>query len=369
MGTDREIRVGLIGSGYIAGAHSAAYRTVGGTYPDLGATPSLHAIADIDRSRAEAVASAWGWERATDDWKTVTRADDIDLVDVCVPNFLHAEIAIDALAHGKHVICEKPLADSLAGAGAMAAAADGSGLVAQVCLYYRLWPAVSWARQLIDSGTLGAVRYFRGRMLQDYAADPRHDLGWRADPKLAGAGALGDLGTHILDIARYLCGDIAGLNASTSQLVDREQATSLEDLATVQLAFEDGFPGVVEASWALRGHKCDLGFEVIGDKGAIRFSWERSNQLEVLDGDPSDSDNGYRTILIGGGQPDVGHFVAVPGQGMGYRDCFVIGVSRALQGIASESSLADPTFADGLNAARAVDAALRSAKEGAWVRL
>lgn len=361
------IRVGIVGSGGIAHAHSAAYRLVAGTYPDVPRDVRLVAAADVDAARAADLESAWGYERSHDDWRRITRADDIDVVDVCVPNVFHAEVACDALAHGKHVICEKPLAHRWDAARDMAVAARDAQRVAQVCFYYRTWPAVAWARQLLDSGELGAVRNFRGWMLQDYAADPAHDLGWRARLAESGAGALGDLGSHITDIARYLCGEIDGVYATTRELIQRNVPTpGVDDLVTMVVDFESGIGGVIEASWALRGHKCDLGFDLVCERGAVRFSWERFNEVGVLTGDVGDPDNGYRTVLIGGGQPDVGRFVAVPGQGMGYRDGFTIGVSKALGAIARGETTTDPSFMDGLQVALVVDAAIESAASRAW---
>jgi predicted dehydrogenase len=361
------IRIGIVGSGYIAGAHSAAYRTVAGTYPDVPRDVALVAAADVDGTRAADLARAWGWQRSTRDWRDITRADDVDVVDVCVPNILHAEVACDALAHGKHVICEKPIAHNWEAARDMAAAAASAQRVAQVCFYYRTWPAISWARQLVESGELGAVRNLRGWMLQDYAANPAHDLGWRARLDQSGAGALGDLGSHIIDIARSLCGDITGLYATTRELVDRHNPTpGVDDLVTMVVDFDNGAGGVLEASWSLRGHKCDLGFDLVCERGAIRFAWERSNELGVLTGDVTDPDNGYRTVLIGGGQPDVGRFVSVPAQGMGYRDGFTIGVSKALSAIARGETHAEPTFEDGLQVALVVDTALQSAATRSW---
>lgn len=361
------IRVGIVGSGGIAHAHSAAYRLVAGTYPDVPRDIRLVAAADVDVARAGDLASAWSYERSHDDWHRITRADDIDVVDVCVPNAFHAEVACDALAHGKHVICEKPIAHNWQAARDMAAAAAEAQRVAQVCFYYRTWPAIAWARQLLDSGELGAVRNFRGWMLQDYAANPAHDLGWRARLAESGAGALGDLGSHITDIARYLCGEITGVYATTRELVERHVPTpGVDDLVTMVVDFESGIGGVLEASWALRGHKCDLGFDLVCERGAVRFGWERFNEVGVLTGDVSDPDNGYRTVLIGGGQPDVGRFVAVPGQGMGYRDGFTIGVSKALGAIARGETTADPTFMDGFQVALVVDAAIQSAGSRAW---
>jgi predicted dehydrogenase len=364
--TDR-IRIGIVGSGGIAHAHSAAYRLVAGTYPDVPRHVELVAAADVDPSRAAELETAWGYGRSHGDWRQITRADDIDVVDICVPNVFHAEVACDALAHGKHVICEKPIASTWEAARDMAAAAAEAERVAQVCFYYRTWPAIAWARQLLDSGELGAVRNFRGWMLQDYAANPSHDLGWRARLAESGAGALGDLGSHITDIARYLCGEITGVYATTRELVQRDVPTpGVDDLVTMVVDFESGIGGVLEASWALRGHKCDLGFDLVCDKGAVRFSWERFNEVGVLTGDVSDPDNGYRTVLIGGGQPDVGRFVAVPGQGMGYRDGFTIGVSKALGAVARGETSADPSFMDGFQVALVVDAALQSASSRSW---
>ncbi len=366
--TVEPVSVGIVGSGYIAGVHSAAYRTVAGTYPDAARDVRLQACADVDLAAAGRLATAWGWQRSHADWREVTRADDVDVVDICVPNVLHPDIACDALAHGKHVICEKPLATTSHEARAMAVAAAEARLVAQVCFYYRVWPAISWAKQLLDSGELGSVRHYRGWIFQDYAASPHHDLGWRARLEESGAGAVGDLGSHIVDLSRYLCGEISAVSASMREIVDRTVPTpGVDDVVSMLVDFSSGVGGTIEASWALRGKRCDLGFDVVCDRGALRFSWERSNELGVLAGDVTDPTNGYRTVLIGDGQPDVSHFVSVPGQGMGYRDTFTIGVSRALRAIARGESSAAPTFEDGLAVALVVDAIKQSAVERTWV--
>jgi levoglucosan dehydrogenase len=361
------VGVGIVGTGRIADTHSAGYRTVAGTYLDVPRNVQLVAAADIDAPRAAEFASRWGWRRSHADWREITGADDVDVVDICVPNALHAEVACDALAHGKHVICEKPLSHRWEGARDMVVAAARAERVAQVCFYYRLWPAISWASRLIESGELGAIRHFRGWMLQDYAADPSHDLAWRARPAEAGAGVLADLGSHIIDIARHLCGEIISLAATTGELVDRDRPTpGVDDLVSMLVDFETGAGGVIEASWALRGHKCDLGFDVVGERGAIRFSWERFNQLDVLTGDVSDPMNGYRSVLIGGGQPDAGRFIPVPGQGMGYRDAFTIGASRALTAIARGETTTSPSFEDGLAVALVVESVTESARRRTW---
>jgi predicted dehydrogenase len=207
-------------------------------------------------------------------------------------------------------------------------------------------------------------------MLQDYAANPARDLGWRVRRVDAGAGALGDLGSHVIDVARYLCGEITAVCASTRSFVERgPESDRLDDLVAMLVEFDDGSGGVLEASWALRGHRCDLGFDLVCDRGALRFSWERSNEIQVLTGDVDDPTNGYRTMFIGDGQPDVDRFVSVPAQGMGYRDAFTIGLARVLTAIGEGSTTAAPTFADGLAVALVVDAAQRSASERAWAEV
>jgi predicted dehydrogenase len=365
-----ELRVGIIGAGYIAGVHSAAYLAVPGTFPEGPRSLTLAAVADTAPGRADDLQRRWRWERVEPDWQRITRADDINIVDICVPNAHHAPIAIDALNHGKHVVCEKPLAHNVADAEAMFEAAATSTRVAQVCFYYRLWPAVRLARQLIRDGEIGTVRHFRGWMLQDYAAGPGHQLGWRADRDAAGAGALGDLGSHIIDIARDLCGDIAAVNAITRHPVaSSATATPLDEATAMLVEFASGATGVIEAGWAMRGHKADLGFDVVGSGGAIRFGWERSNELEVLlaaDADANSHAAGQR-ILIGPEHGDAARFAGVPGQGLGYRDAFTIGIGRAVGAIARGDSTAAPSFEDGLQAARAVAAAVQSAATRCWI--
>ncbi len=368
--SEGKLRVGIIGAGYISAVHSAAYRAAAGTFAEVPREVELAAVSDLNASQAQRLSREWGWERTEPEWQRITRAEDIDLVDVSVPNSLHAQIAIDALEHGKHVICEKPLAHDLSSARAMCAAAERSERLAQVCFYYRLWPAIAWAKQLVEDGRIGEVQHFRGWMLQDYAADPRHTMGWRSTRADAGAGALGDLGSHILDIARYLCGEVRAVNAITRQLVERSSGSAeLDDAAVIMLEFSTGASAVVEASWAMRGHRCDLGFDLVGRDGAVRFSWERANEIEVFTGDVDSEKSGFQRVLIGPGQPGAGGFAGVPGQGLGYRDAFTIGIGRALAAAAVDAGSAAPSFEDGLRVAELTDATLRSAESRSWISI
>jgi predicted dehydrogenase len=360
------VRVGLVGAGYIAGVHSAAYRAIPGTFAQAPAI-ELAAVADVDRDRAQALARGWGWAAATDDWRELTRRDDIDLIDVSVPNALHVEIAIDALAHGKHVVCEKPLAADVAGATQMVEAADAAGTIADVCFYYRTWPAIQWARTLIDAGEIGTVTHARGWMLQDYARVAGESLGWRTDRAQAGAGALGDLGSHIFDLLRYLAGEVTNVCAVTRSTIERPAGAEADDMAAILLEFASGASGVLETGWAMAGHRCDLGFDIVGSRGALRFSWERSNQIEVCR--DANLGGGFETVLVGPEMAGVGALVGVPGQGLGYRDAFGLGLLATIEGIGGDAGTVAPTFADGLEACRFVAAAQRSSAERRWVEL
>lgn len=371
----KSISVGIVGAGYIAKNHSLAYRGAPAVYADELPAVKQVRLADIDPAAARAGASAWGWADSTDDWRAVTRADDVDLVDIVTPNQAHREIALDAFAHGKHVICEKPLAASLVAAREMERAADASGKVNQVCFYYRLWPAVAYARQLIDEGRIGTIRHFRGHMLQDYAGAPDAPMSWRFRRASAGAGALGDLGSHVIDLAEYLAGRIARVTAHARTFIS-ERATpnggrepvDVDDLTGMLVAFESGASGSIEASWAASGHRCDLGFDVIGDRGALRFGWERANELEFYSGEDPDERAGFRNLLLGRGHPGVAPFIFAHGQGLGYGDAFTVGIGAALRAVAAGEQVA-PSFVDGVRVAEVVDAAVRSAHDERWVEL
>ena len=212
------IRVGLIGSGFIAKFHSLAYNNLSIMY-----NPSLPRVErtrlfDVTSDLAAAGAVQLGWQESTDDWRNITRADDIDLVDIVAPNYAHAEIAIDAARHGKHIFCEKPLAHDVSSALQMAKAVHQAGCIHQVGFVYRMWPAVAFAKELIDAGKIGRILHFHSRFLHDYGLDPSLPMSWRFESRKAGAGSIGDIGSHAIDIARYLVGDIVRVFALISYI-------------------------------------------------------------------------------------------------------------------------------------------------------
>jgi predicted dehydrogenase len=352
----RPIRVGIVGAGYIAQIHSAAYRVAAGTFPGAVPEVELVRVVDADAERAAALASAWSWRESTTEAARVTEADDVDVVDICAPNHVHAEVAIAALRHGKHVVCEKPLAASVAEARAMADAARAAERVAQVCFYYRTWPAIAEARRLVEEGAIGEITSFTGRMLQEYAADPELALGWRARRAEGGAGALDDLGSHILDVARFLVGDLRVLEATTRATVARP-GPPLVDHASACVELASGALGELEAGWAARGHHCDLGFELVGTDGEIGFGWERANELLVRRAGSTQVER----ELVGPRMPGARAFVGVSGQQMGYRDAFTLGLGAMLAAVAAGATTTAPTFEDGLRVTELVAAIQQAA--------
>lgn len=367
------LRFGIVGSGYMAKTHSLALRNIASfLWPNMP-TIEMVRLADINEGAAEDGAKRWGWREAATDWRSITRAEDIDVVIIITPNDSHEAIAIDAFAHGKHVFCEKPLAESAEAAARMADAAARSGKVGVVNFVYRCWPAVEFARKLIQSGELGELRHFQGHFFQDYANDPTLPYAWRFDFEKSGGGAIGDIGSHISDIAVSLMGPISRVAASSRTYVEHrptangpDTRVTVDDMTTSLVDFASGATGAVHASWAATGHKSDLNFRVIGTKGAIHFTWERNNELHVYTDTGQADRDGFRRIVIGGVHPEAAPFWYAQGQGLGYGEAFVITLRRLIEAIQSEDVAASPSFAEAAHINAVVAAMIASAKTGAW---
>ncbi|WP_216332469.1 Gfo/Idh/MocA family protein [Rhizobium sp. X9] len=371
-----KIRFGIVGSGYMAKLHSLALRNIGAyLWPKL---PQIEMVrmADIVPQAAKDGAERWGWKSHTSDWKEVTRADDIDVVIIITPNNSHADIAIDAFEHGKHVFCEKPLSSTVAEAERMTKAAQASGKVNLVNFSYRTWPGVELARQLIREGELGEVLHFEGRYFQEYAADPELPFSWRFDKSVSGGGAFGDIGSHIMDIACALMGPVDSIAAKTKRFYEKRpvngpnsKEVTVDDLTTSLVQFSNGALGSVHASWAATGHKCDLSFSVIGTKGSLSFSWERSNELHFFSADDPQRVGGFRRIMLGGIHPEADPFWYAQGQGLGYGEAFVITARRAIEAVINANTNAAPNFAQALHINRVIAGAFQAAEEDRWVKI
>jgi predicted dehydrogenase len=368
----------MVGYAFMGAAHSQAWRTVGRVF-DLPLEPRMRALAGRDQARVEAAAARLGWAAWETDWKRLLARDDVDLVDVCTPGASHAEIAVAALEAGKHVLCEKPMANTLAEAEAMAAAAAlaaRAGVRAMVGFNYRRVPAVALARRLVAAGRLGTVRHVRAVYLQDWIADPEFPLVWRLRREEAGSGALGDLGAHIVDLAQFLVGaPVTGVSGLTETFVPERPVpgnggrgpVTVDDAALFLARFQGGAVGTFEATRFATGRKNGLRIEVNGDGGSLVFDLESLNelQLHLEDGDPGL--RGFRRILVT--EPDHPYLAAwwPPGHLLGWEHTFTHEVRDLVDAIAAGRD-PEPSFADGLAVQRVLDAVGRSAAaDSAWV--
>ena len=368
------IRVGMVGGGFMARTYSLALSAVYGlAWP---AAPEIRRVrlADVSRRLGESTAQAWGWDDLCDDWRAVTRADDVDLVLVLTPNDSHAEISIDALAHGKHVLCEKPLSNTLEGAHAMSRAAVRSGRVHQVGFVYRKWPAVAFARQVIAGGGIGEIVHYRGHFFHDFGLDPDMPITWRLQKAVSGGGSGADIGSHVIDMARYLVGEIGGVFAASRThfasrpVAGRPGETALVDVDEVTdmlVEFESGATGTLQTSWLAGGHKMDIGFAVHGTRGSIEFTSEEPTEVHLYKTSDPAAESGFRAIPVGPAHPGAELFWPVPGMALGFGDGFIIAV-RDLLGAIAESRAATPDFVDGLRASEVVAAAQTSAASRSW---
>jgi predicted dehydrogenase len=368
-------RVGLIGSGFIGRAHAIALQEVGAVFPDVAA-PACEILADRDAAQAAKSAAAMGFARSTGDWRELVADLTVDIVDICSPNYLHREMALAAIAAGKHVWCEKPLALDAAEAQEVASAAAHAGVVHLIGFNYSQNPLIRLAQSMIAAGELGKVLGFSGRYFEDYMADPAVPHSWRCERKLAGAGALADLGSHLVDMAEILLGPIDSVLATleTVHAQRRVPATGEmrsvenEDTARALVRFARGCGGSFEISRVATGFKCGLAFTVFGSNGSLSFDQERMNELRHYSAADAPGRRGFRTILAGPEHPDYAHFCPAPGHGLGINDLKVIEARNLLRAIA-DGAPARPGFDVGLRVQRVMDAMERSHGSGTWTKV
>ena len=354
--TDRPtIGIAMLGYAFMGKAHSRALRALQELDPPL--RPELVSLSGRDPEAREAVRARFGWEEAVGDWHEQVADERIGLFDNGGPNFLHAEPSIAAARAGKHVLCEKPLGMTADESYEMWQEAERAGVVHMCGFNYRFVPAVRLARELLEAGELGDLVHFRARYLQSggWDADPAR---WRFHKALAGTGAIGDLGTHIIDIARYLVGDVASVSALVRTVVpDRE----VDDHFVAVVEFENGMPGTLEASRLARGRINHNTFEVNGTKGSLTFDVERMNELEVtVDG------RFFRRILVTERDHPFMRYWWPPGHIVGWGDTFTHELGHLLEAIAGGHAVGPhgATFEDGYRCSEVVDAILRSAESG-----
>jgi len=380
----------MVGHGFMGAAHSQGWRTAPRFF-DLGAEPEMAVIVGRDPERTEAARAQYGWQTASTDWRAVVADPDIDVVDICSPGSSHVDVAIAALEAGKHVLCEKPLANTVAEAEAMtaaAAAARANGVRAMVGFSYRRVPAIAVAKQLVESGRLGTVRQVRALYLQDWLADEDGPMTWRLDKSLAGSGSLGDIGAHAIDLVEHVTGaalttvsgtletfvterpllaDGVGLSGTAS--TERGQVT-VDDaaffLGRLAGGAADGAIGSFEATRYATGRKNGLTLEVSGSAGAIQFDLESMNELRFYDATAPAGQQGFRRILVT--EPEHPYMAAwwPTGHLIGYEHTFSHEVKDFVEAIVAGTD-PSPSFEDGLHVQRVLDAVERSAADGsAW---
>ncbi len=389
-----DLRVGMVGYSFMGAAHSQAWRTAPRFF-DLPLRPRLTALCGRDADRVTEAASRLGWASTETDWTALVSREDIDLVDICTPGDTHVEIAVAALAAGKHVLCEKPLANTVAQAETMAVAAEraaANGVRSMVGFTYRRVPAIALARRLVEEGRIGEVRHVRAQYLQDWLADPSTPMSWRLDKDKAGSGALGDIGAHIVDLTQYITGDhIVRVNGLLETFVterplapdsgvllgggavegannesDRKTGdVTVDDMAAFLARFGGGAVGVFEATRCATGRKNSIRIEINGSSGSLAFDFEDMNVLQLYDAKEPPETAGFRRIVVTEPtHPYVGSWWP-PGHGLGYEHGFTHQVVDLVTAIGrGEQPL--PSFADGLQVQRVLDAVGRSAAAGSW---
>ena len=369
-----QVGIGLIGSGFMGRAHALAFRNVGGVFP-LARQPRLELLADHAEQHAVDAAASLGFRRATGDWTALVQDPAVDIVAIATPNRLHAPMALAAIAAGKHVYCEKPLATTLADAIAMTRAAASAGIVTMVGFNYLRNPLIATAREIVRSGELGTITGFRGIHAEDFMADPEAPFSWRCEPAEAG-GALADIGSHILSMARFLlgeaesvCGRLDTIHAERPLQGGGRRAVSIDDQAGMLVRFKQhAFTASLSASWLSSGRDMQLAFELTGKSGALCFTQERFNELRLYRTGGEPGRGGFTTINAGPAHPDYAAFCPAPGHQLGFNDLKTIEVKRLLDAVAGRAP-SDMDFAGALAIARAVEAIRLSSSQQRWVAL
>ncbi|MCF7957757.1 MAG: Gfo/Idh/MocA family oxidoreductase [Phycisphaerae bacterium] len=372
----KKLNIGLIGCGFMGRTHSNAYRKVSNFF-DLDYKPVLKTICDRNEEKAKKFADQWDFESIETDWRKLLERDDIDVIDICTPNNLHAEMAIAAAEAGKMIICEKPLAMNTAEGKAMVDAVEKTNVANLVSYNYRRIPAVTLAKNLIDQGKLGKIYHYRANFLQDWtiATDlPQGGDGlWRLDAKEAGSGVTGDLLAHCIDTAIWLNGPIKEVTAMTETFVkERQSVTSgkvepvkIDDACAFLARFENGSLAIFESTRYARGHKALYTFEINGQNASIAWDLHDLHRLSWFDHRDEGQTRGWRSIHVTDGEHPYMDKWWVPGLAIGYEHSFVHQVADFLEGLATGTPAA-PTFRDALMTQAVCDAVLSSAKNKTW---
>lgn len=381
----KEIRIGMIGYQFMGKAHSHAYRDMT-FYFDSDVKPILKAVAGRNEPAVKEAAEKMGWESYELDWRTLIEREDIDVIDIVTPNHTHAEIAIAAAKAGKHIITEKPLALTLEEAKQMYQAVKDNKVTHMICHNYRFAPAVQFAKKLLEDGRLGRIYHFRANYLQDFIMDPAFPLVWRLKKEISGSGALGDIGAHSIDLARFLIGEFEEVVGTTETFIKKrplgEMAGGLkgqagnsefgevtvDDAVAFLARFENGTLGTFEATRFAGGNRNKNKFEINGEKGSIRWDMENMNTLDVYFADDEQGLQGFRTISCTEEEHPYAGAYWPPGHIIGYEHTFIHLIYEFLHGVVRNSQPA-PNFEDGVKNQAVLTAIEQSSETMQWVKV
>jgi len=373
----KELRIGLVGYGFMGRTHTNGYKRVNDFFPELEYRPVLQAVCGRTEEKAKEFAQQWQFKSHETDWRKLVERDDIDAIDIVTPNDTHAEIAIAAAQAGKMVLCEKPIARTAEESQPMVDAVEKAGVANTVWYNYRRIPAVTLAKQIVDSGKLGKIFHYRANFLQDWTISEDLPQGgaalWRLDAKAAGSGVTGDLLAHCIDTAIWLNGSIKDVSAVTETFIKERMHTltgkvekvEIDDACLFHCHFDNGSLGLFESTRYARGHKALYTFEINGEHASIRWDLHDLNHMEFFDHSDDSKVRGWRNVHItDGDQPYMDHWW-VPGLSIGYEHSFVHQVADFLKSI-EEGTACEPTFRTALETAKVCDAVLKSAAERSW---
>lgn len=377
MADKKSLRIGLIGCGFMGRTHSNGYNRIQNFFPELQFKPVLKAVCSRNPEKVKAFAEQWGYESFETDWRKLVERDDIDAIDICTPNDTHAEIAIAAAAKGKMILCEKPLARTVAEGQKMVDAIEKAKVANTVWYNYRRVPAVTLAKQIIDSGKLGKIFHFRANFLQDWTISPDLPQGgtgtWRLDVDAAGSGVTGDLLAHCIDTAMWLNGAIRDVSAVTETFIKervhtdtgKKQKVGIDDACIFHCHFDNGSLGLFESTRYARGHKALYTFEINGEHASIRWDLHDLNRLEYFDHADDSVVRGWRSILVTDGDQPYMKRWWVPGLIVGYEHTFIHQAADFLKSLETGEPC-HPTFKDALETQKVCEAVIDSANSKSW---
>jgi predicted dehydrogenase len=371
----KEIGIGLIGTGFMGKAHAIAYRNALAVFPDIP-VPRLVALADVNAEAARKAAHQYGFESSTGNWRDLIANPAVQVVSITTPNSMHKEMALAAIAAGKHVHCEKPLSPTLADSFEMVKAAEKADVCTHVGFNYIKNPLLRLARQMVEAGELGEITGFRGIHAEDYMHDRQGPWTWRIDPS-GGPGVIADLGSHIIGMARFLLGGITEVSADVRTVIKERpvargsqemKPVEVDDVARVLVNFERGCGGSIEANWVATGRKMQLCFELTGEKGTLVFNQERLNELLYFKAGGDPKHMGFTRIEAGPQHAPYGGFCVASGHQLGFNDLKTIEMAEFLGGIAGGKSTG-PDFREAYEIQKVVEAAIASSRQRNWQKV